>query len=323
MKSVKKVVLISAILAAVTALAFAISSSKKTSEVYLNSQMLALIPQPKTELELGSKEESTQNQKSKKAEIIRYTVKSGDTLEAIAKRYGISVDSIAESNLIDKNDIIKVGQELKFPSINGVVYKIKKGDALWDIASRYKIKLEDIARINSITSLNDVKFGKEIILPGEAKLLASEVQNRDTSVRTATSRGSASTKSALSNAAYAGIIWPLSGRFTSAFGQRWGEFHKGIDLAAPVGTTVSAALSGKVVFSGYRGTYGRLIIVDHGNGMETYYAHLSKSLVSVGQNVKRGQAIAKVGATGRVTGPHLHFEIRFNSVPVNPLSYLR
>ncbi|MDF2841395.1 MAG: hypothetical protein K0Q99_2167, partial [Clostridia bacterium] len=116
---------------------------------------------------------------------------------------------------------------------------------------------------------------------------------------------------------------PTRGYLSSRFGSRWGSVHEGIDLAAPIGTAVNAADGGVVTWVGTRGAYGKLIMVDHGAGYVTYYGHLSKYSVSKGDKVYKGQKIGAVGNTGRSTGPHLHFEIRKNGKPVNPLNYVK
>jgi len=118
------------------------------------------------------------------------------------------------------------------------------------------------------------------------------------------------------------IVRPVSGVLTSRFGSRWGSTHTGIDVGAPTGTSIKAAAGGTVIFSGWKGTLGKLIVISHGNGIQTYYAHCSSLLVSSGQAVSAGQLIAKVGSTGRSTGPHLHFEIRVNGTAINPLNYI-
>jgi septal ring factor EnvC (AmiA/AmiB activator) len=123
-------------------------------------------------------------------------------------------------------------------------------------------------------------------------------------------------------------IWPLVGSIRSPFGGRSdpfsgeGAFHTGIDLAASIGTNVHVTADGTVEAAGYSGRYGKLIIVDHGNGVETYYAHLSEYLVVPGQEVRRNEVIALSGATGRVTGAHLHYEVRIAGTPVNPFKYM-
>ena len=118
------------------------------------------------------------------------------------------------------------------------------------------------------------------------------------------------------------LVRPLSGVLTSRYGYRWGSTHTGIDIGAASGTSIKVAAGGTVTFSGWKGSYGKMIVVSHGNGIQTYYAHCSKLLVSSGQTVSAGQVIAKVGSTGRSTGPHLHFEIRVNGASINPQSYI-
>lgn len=123
-----------------------------------------------------------------------------------------------------------------------------------------------------------------------------------------------------------GLIWPVSGRISSRYGMRWGRMHEGIDIAAPKGTPIRAAANGLIVASGsnlkgYSG-YGRIIIIDHGNGMRTLYAHNSKNRVNSGSCIRTGEVIGEVGSTGRSTGNHLHFEVRKNGRPVNPSNYL-
>lgn len=119
-----------------------------------------------------------------------------------------------------------------------------------------------------------------------------------------------------------GFIWPVNGTVTSGFGQRWGRLHAGIDIAAPTGTPVRAAQAGIVIFAGSQGGYGNLVLIAHGNGIVTAYAHLSAFGAGEGATVSQGQTIGRVGSTGHSTGPHLHFEVRVNGSPVNPMGYL-
>ncbi|MGD1930400.1 MAG: murein hydrolase activator EnvC family protein [Leptolyngbyaceae cyanobacterium] len=124
------------------------------------------------------------------------------------------------------------------------------------------------------------------------------------------------------------FVFPVNGRITSGFGYRrhpilgTSRLHAGVDFGAPQGTTIYAADSGSVIYAGWYGGYGRTVIVDHGGGITTLYAHSSRLFVSVGQAVTQGQAIAAIGSTGLSTGPHLHFEVRQNGNPVNPMAYL-
>jgi murein DD-endopeptidase MepM/ murein hydrolase activator NlpD len=120
----------------------------------------------------------------------------------------------------------------------------------------------------------------------------------------------------------AGFIWPCDGVVTSGFGMRWGRMHEGIDIGCAYGAPNRAAAAGTVIYAGWMSGYGNLVVVDHGNGLSTAYAHASSLAVSVGQSVVQGQTVSYVGSTGHSTGPHLHFEVRVNGVAVDPLAYL-
>jgi murein DD-endopeptidase MepM/ murein hydrolase activator NlpD len=119
-----------------------------------------------------------------------------------------------------------------------------------------------------------------------------------------------------------GLIWPVSGPVTSGYGWRWGRMHEGIDIAVPTGTPVSAAASGRVIYAGWMGGYGNLVVIDHGAGLATAYGHNSSIAAGSGSSVSQGQTIAYAGSTGHSTGPHVHFEVRVNGSAVDPLGYL-
>ena len=123
-------------------------------------------------------------------------------------------------------------------------------------------------------------------------------------------------------ASAAGFIWPVHGVLTSGFGWRWGRMHEGIDLAVSNGTPVVAAAAGTVIVAGWMGGYGTLVVLDHGGGISTAYGHNTTVTVGVGQQVAQGQLIAYSGSTGHSTGPHVHFEVRINGGPVDPMGYL-
>lgn len=134
--------------------------------------------------------------------------------------------------------------------------------------------------------------------------------------------GSRVPASVVRSASSAGMIWPVNGTFTSGFGPRWGRMHEGIDIAVPTGTPVAAAASGTVISSGWGGGYGNLVVIDHGGGVATAYAHNTRLIVSSGQAVGQGSIIAYAGSTGNSTGPHVHFEVRINGQATDPLPYL-
>ena len=149
-------------------------------------------------------------------------------------------------------------------------------------------------------------------LAAQSAELASRIQ--------AAQEGAGSTGTGQPSAA--GFIWPCDGIVVSGFGMRWGRMHEGIDIGCAYGTPNRAAASGTVIYSGWLGGYGNLIVVDHGNGLSTAYAHASSLLVGVGQSVSQGETVSLVGSTGNSSGPHLHFEVRVNGQAVDPLFYL-
>ena len=159
---------------------------------------------------------------------------------------------------------------------------------------------------------------------GEAAALQAESANLAAQIRTAQARSApavAYSSSGDSTPSASGFIWPVSGPVVSPFGMRWGRMHEGIDIGAGYGTPIQAAASGTVIFAGWMGGYGNLIIIDHGGGVATAYGHQSSFAVGGGP-VSQGQTIGYVGCTGHCFGPHLHFEVRINGSAVDPLGYL-
>ena len=119
-----------------------------------------------------------------------------------------------------------------------------------------------------------------------------------------------------------GLIWPCAGPVTSGFGWRWGRMHEGVDIGVPTGTPIMAAAAGRVIHAGWLGGYGNLVVIDHGGGLATAYGHNSSIVTGFGASVAQGQVVSYAGSTGNSTGPHLHFEVRVNGAPVDPLGYL-
>ena len=152
----------------------------------------------------------------------------------------------------------------------------------------------------------------------ETRVLAAQENELQALIRTQDAQYSGHFSGTPSNV---GLIWPLHGTVTSEFGPRWGGFHPGIDIAAPYGAPIHAAKAGVVILASYYGGYGNFVLIDHGNGLVTGYAHQSSMAVSQGQNVSQGQVIGYEGSTGYSTGPHLHFEVRVNGTASNPRAY--
>jgi murein DD-endopeptidase MepM/ murein hydrolase activator NlpD len=270
--------------------------------------------------ETNSSEVQDSSPADEEPKIIAYTVKSGDTLESIAAAYKLKAKGIAESNSLALESTLNEGQVLEFPSVEGVIYKIKSGETLWDLALTNKVDFDTIVAVNKLEAPEKLKLNQKIIFPGveTVKSIPIKPSNRIVASNTPLSRGGSIP--AIANVT---ASMPTSGKISSYFGPRNGKLHEGIDISAPTGTDVFASMDGTVSFSGWDGAYGNLVIIDHGNGLKSYYAHNSKLLVTAGKAVSRGDHIADVGSTGNSTGPHCHFEIRENGTPVNPYNYLK
>ena len=156
---------------------------------------------------------------------------------------------------------------------------------------------------------------------GEVEALSRVSSQLGAQIAAAQARA-ASAGPVVSHVSSSGLIWPVSGPITSPFGMRWGRMHEGIDIGAAYGTPIHAAASGTVIYAGWMSGYGNLVVIDHGNGLATAYGHQSALAVGNGAVVSQGETIGYVGCTGHCFGPHLHFEVRVNGSPVDPLGYL-
>ncbi len=254
--------------------------------------------------------------------IVTYEVQSGDSVWKIAKKFGLSPKTVEWANGLELNpDLLRVGQKLIIPPVDGVVHVVEEGETLAQIARRYKVKPEDIVGFepNGLKSVNDpLPADKVLVIPGGIKPFVAPV---------VTAYSGPIPKNARRGTGNFG--WPASGKITSLFGQivcstlLGCEPHKGIDIANLPGTPVVASDSGYVVFAGWDKTgYGKLVVINHGNGFVTLYAHMSAIFVKKGQSVAKGQRIGSIGSTGNVTGPHLHFELRQAGRQRNPIGFL-
>ena len=296
----------------------------------------------------------------KRAELITYKVKKKDTIPAIAKKYGIKQDTILMNNKDALNNKMKVGDTITFPSIDGLYYKLEKNDTLAKIAKKYGISVVDIVDYNNINPKR-LKAGSTIFLKGvtlqkykdvEGRLIAAQQAKEDKKKNKnkekekekekpekppKETKGSPPPPPPEDNddggrsAAYSGAGFAYPVRYagvSSPFGNRYHPvlkryiLHTGVDLVAKY-VPLRAAKAGVVTFAGNMSGYGKIIIIRHDNGYETRYAHLSVISTNVGEHVNQGDLIGKTGNSGRTTGAHLHFEIRQNGVPKNPMKYLR
>lgn len=259
-----------------------------------------------------------------------HKVVAGDTLHSIAKKYDVWEDQLLEDNKGINSKKLEVGSNiivkqqapvLTYEVVEKITYdkviehkveEQKSADIYEGMTETQQAGADGLSEITArVTLQNGKKVEEEDLVTTVKEEPVTEVVLVGTKERPPT----------VGSGKY---IWPLKDGFTqtSGFGSRWGRQHKGIDLAVSVGTTVYAADGGTVVEAQYSGSYGNVVMIDHQNGQETRYAHNSKLLVKKGDKVYQGQPIAKSGNTGRSTGPHVHFEIRFNGEPRNPLNYL-
>lgn len=234
--------------------------------------------------------------------ISLYTVRKGDTLEQVAKMYGVTPSTILWANDMKRGDTLKPDQVLVILPISGIKYTIKKGDTLASITKQYKADIEEIKNFNNIDENTKLAVGDEIIIP-------------DVEGNIAASSGTGSTKPSTGKISTVGYFTkPIVGgvRTQGLHG------HNGVDLASYYGAPILAAASGKVIVSrvgGWGGGYGNYVVIQHSNGTQTLYAHMSSVSVSAGQTVSKGQQIGKMGSTGQSTGVHLHFEVRGGKNP--------
>lgn len=229
-----------------------------------------------------------------------YTVKPGDTLWNISRSFGVKLGDLKAVNGIQDGHLIRAGQVLRLPEKQVRTHRVSRGETLWSLSRRYGMSVNQLMNVNQINDPDSLRAGQELIIAGNGEE-AQQVMGEGRKMV---------------------FAWPLSGRITSQFGPRSGEFHHGLDIAGNTGELIRAGETGLVTTVGYLPYYGNTVIIDHGGGYKTLYGHASEFMVKKGDTVEKGQSIARVGSTGRSTGPHLHFEVRINNKAVNPILYL-
>lgn len=244
-----------------------------------------------------------------------YTIQRGDTVEKLATRFGLQPESILFNNFeLGDPDRLPVGGQLTIPTADGVVYTVVLGDTLFEIAENYAADIDDIVAFegNNLASANDLREGETILLVGGSASLVGPI-----------------------GGAFGGVLagppdfaWPIGGPgvtvsdfYGTPRANRYG-FHTGVDWSAPTGTFVGATAPGIVIQAGWDGSYGYSVLVDHGGGYVSRYAHLSAIDVFLGEYVDTGSLIGFSGSTGLSSGPHLHFEIIAGGSPQDPLVWL-
>lgn len=237
--------------------------------------------------------------------VSTYVVRPGDALSSIASRYRISLDTLISMNGIRDARRIQAGTRLRVPNISGIVHVVARGESVGSVAARYGVGTTAILDANDLGS-SVIRPGQSLFIPG-ARMSATEL------------------KKALGEL----VAWPVRGGISSGFGYRPNpftgirQFHNAIDIVAPEGTPVRAAMDGRVADTGYNAIYGNYVILTHPDGYQTLYAHLSKVAVKRGASLRQGAALGAVGSTGYSTGPHLHFSVFKRGSAVDPLKLLK
>jgi murein DD-endopeptidase MepM/ murein hydrolase activator NlpD len=245
--------------------------------------------------------------------IVSYEVRSGDTLSGIADEFGIDTQTILSANqALWNRNYLRVGQSLTFPTVKGIIKKVQSGETVKSLAKKYQIEEDSIRKYNDLQG-GEVIAGAFIVLPGAEELFKNTYIAQDIGAVSDVKYIESGNK----------LVWPTQGKITQGFKRG----HYAVDISDRSRPPIFAADSGKIIkaSTGWNGGYGNHIIIDHGNGMQTLYAHLESLYVSVGDDVARGDAIGKMGNSGRVygaTGIHVHFEVRIDGAKKNPLAYL-
>jgi murein DD-endopeptidase MepM/ murein hydrolase activator NlpD len=265
---------------------------------------------------------STQVSEKPRDEVITYEVREGDTISTVAEKFGISTNTILWANNLKDIKTIKPGQKLKILPVTGMAHQVQKGETIYTIAKKFDTEAQGIVDFPFNTFVNDETFALAV---GQTLIVPDGVKPKEKPVVPGERYLARKTPDAGTVSALGAFIWPASGYISQSY--RW--YHPGIDIARVGGQgpapDILAADAGKVIVAGWpdgRG-YGNRVILNHGNGFTTMYAHLAKIYVAAGQTVKRGDPVGKMGSTGRSTGIHLHFEIQHGGVAKDPLAYLK
>ncbi|MFH0857116.1 MAG: peptidoglycan DD-metalloendopeptidase family protein [bacterium] len=296
-----------------------IGTSTNEIEEEFNAQILA-----NSEALLKPDMPSTEETPQARQGAVEYIVEAGDVLGAIADKFNISINTILWANNLGYTSRIRPGDKLKILPVSGVFHIVSSGENLGGIAKKYNVDAAKILEFNKLSNGDSIKKGQELIIPGG--VIKQTAPSRTVLVNNAAPAASpysivnifAPSKEQYSRSSK--FLWPTTSKRIT---QYYHLGHHAIDIGAPKGTPIYAIEKGRVILSGWSSGYGYNIIVDHGNGQKSRYAHFSKLYVKSGAVVTKGQQIGEMGSTGNSTGSHLHIEIIISGVKVNPLKYIQ
>ncbi|MCH5585154.1 peptidoglycan DD-metalloendopeptidase family protein [Shimazuella sp. AN120528] len=255
---------------------------------------------------------------------ITYEVNKGDSLYAIGLRYGVSYQELAQLNNIANPNKLKAGTKLKIP-LAVKEYTSKGGEMVYQLCQRNRMSLQLFFKLNpKVNLLNPLDAGQKVFIVEKEKVPVPQPTPKEPKIKTKHKVVVVSKRDKVSVGSFQ-FQWPVSGMITSNFGWRHGRMHKGLDIWSSKKSKqpIGVSLSGKVIQAGYHGGYGNMVMIDHGGGWVTLYAHLSRISVSIGEYLETGQRLGFMGETGNATGYHLHFEVHKNGEVINPLRVLR
>lgn len=260
---------------------------------------------PGLDLELTGVPEPEEYSRPRLLTFTSYTVEKGDIIGNIAIRSGLNEDTLISVNDIKNTRLLQIGQVIKIPNQDGIYYTVEKGDTMESIAEKYSLAASHIKTVNEYY-YDTPEQNTRLFIPG-AKMDWVNRQEANGDL----------------------FIWPCAGYVTSPYGYRVApfggarQFHSGLDIGAPQGSAVKAAMAGRVSQVGYDDSFGNYVLIAHHSGYRTFYGHMSVVRVSAGAYVGLGERIGDVGSTGLSTGPHVHFTVYKNGLTVNPRSLMK
>jgi murein DD-endopeptidase MepM/ murein hydrolase activator NlpD len=282
--------------------------SKELNEDYLQTSS-DIIPERNTAL-------TTLPENRQRTEYLTYKIEPGDSLYSVGNKFKVSTDALKFVNNLYDGSVLQIGQDIVIPPISGLIHKVEAGDTLVSIAQKYSVPTQAIADFNYLLEPNKLALGTELVIP-DAKIPLPVLTNLPIIPSTVAAGISDS------NAKRGWCMWPTGAGIVT---QNFSWYHNGLDIGSSWGASmppIYACAGGIVTRAGWDPWgLGLHIRIDHGNGYETIYGHMSRLDVSYGDRVKKGEIVGIMGSTGNSTGPHVHFMLKYQGSPQDPLKYI-